>query len=184
MFGTKPFTRTEILARTAAETYHALARDYAGRGDTLNALSCCIEASQRLGIIPRPLAVKDQLVDLVRQLDPDHRLGLSIRRCMLYAEPDLTHSGDVPSRHKFLEQLVSAHQLLNYPSDNMRFNTAYETDRLQLRRCPELPELYVVQYTSGLLSSVNDPYFVAVAATLISHRVPHYLTGICAVVRQ
>lgn len=183
-FVNKPFTHAETLARSGAETYYRLARQYANRGDVLNALSCCIEASQQLIGITRPLAVRDQIVDLVRTIDPQDEIWSRIRRCITYAQPHAACSSAVSHGCTYLERLVSAHQLLDYPTTDSRFNAAYEHAHSQLRQNPELLELYVVQYTSGLCSSLNDLYFAVVPPTAISRRGPHYLTGICAAVRQ
>lgn len=183
-FVNKPFTHTETLARSGAETYYHLARQYASRGDALNALSCCIEASQQLIGFTRPLAVRDQLVDLVRTIDPHDEISSRIHRCITYAQPHPAYSSAVSHGCTYLERFVSAHQLLDYPSADTRFNAAYEHARIQLRHNPEFPELYVIQYTSGLCSSLNDLYFAVVPPTAISRRGPHYLTDICAAVRQ
>lgn len=52
---TKPFTDGEFRARSDAETYFYLARNYATCGDNLNAISCCIEALISTTGITRPL---------------------------------------------------------------------------------------------------------------------------------
>ena len=183
-FAVKPFTQAELLARSAAETYYALAREYTTRGDTLNAVSCCIEASERIAGIARPLAVRDQLVDLMRAIDPLDCICSSIRHCLSCAATSCAHLCSGNSERQYLELLVSAHQLMDYPSDESRFNTACESAYWQLRQDPDLKELYVVVYTSGLCCNVNDRYFVAVPGTMISERGPYFLTAICAVIRN
>lgn len=184
MFVAKPFTYAETIACSASKTYYALARDYAGRGDTLNAISCCLEASDRIDGITRPLAVRDQIVELVRTLDPHDRICRHIRRCMHYTGSNLAHRSAIKAECTYLERLVSAHQLIDYPSNETRFDRAYEHARSKLRQHLELRELYVVAYASELCASVNDHYFTVVEATMISKRGPFYLTDICAAVRQ
>lgn len=182
-FAVKPFTHAELAARSAAETYYALARQYTTRGDTLNAVSCCIEASERIVGIARSLAVRDQLVDLMRAIDPLGCICTSIRHCMCCAA-SCAHLCNGNSERQYLERLVSAHQLLGYPSDEGRFNTACESAIRRLRQDPDLTELYVVVYRSGLCSNGNDRYFAAVPATMISEHGPHFLTDICAFIRN
>lgn len=180
----KPFTQAELLARSAAETYYALAREYTTRGDTLNAVSCCIEASDRIAGIARPLVVRDQLMDLIRAIDPVGRICSRLRHRMSCAATNCAYLCSGNSEHQYLERLVSVHQLVGYPSGDSRFNTACESAYWQLRQDPDLKELYVVVYRSGLCSTANDRYFVAVPATMISEHGPHFLTDICAVVRN
>jgi hypothetical protein len=81
-FAVKPFTHDELIARAAAERYLALARNYVSRGDTLNAVSCCIEALTLIAGVTRPLAVRDQIIDLVRAIDPSDHISSKIRNCM------------------------------------------------------------------------------------------------------
>lgn len=111
----KPFTHAELLARSAAESYYDLAREYAARGSTLNAVSCCIEASERLAGIVRPLAVRDELVDLMRAIDPLGCISSSIRHCMSCAATGYTYLCRGGSEHQYLERLVSA------PNDELSF---------------------------------------------------------------
>lgn len=178
----KLFTQAELRARSAAEAYLSLARNYADCGDTLNAVSCCIEALNVTAGITRPLAVRDQIVDLIRVIDPHDHISLRIKRCML-ACSHLTDTWNPSIDCKYLERFVSAHQLIRYPSDDTRFNVAYEKARLQLRRL-SLPELYVVGHTSELCNGVTDQYFSVASSTMISRGGPYYLTDICAVVRE
>ena len=184
MFVAKPFTHAETIAGSASKSYYALARNYAGRGDTLNAISCCIEASDRIDGITRPLAVRDQIVELVRALDPHDRICRHMRRCMHYSGSNLANSSAMNAQCTYFEQLVSAHQLIDYPSNETRFDRAYEHARSKLRQHPELRELYVVAYASELCRNVNDHYFTVAGARMISKRGPFYLTDICAAVRQ
>lgn len=80
--------------------------------------------------------------------------------------------------HRCLETLVSAHQLISYPSEYGHFNSAYEEAKSTLERHASIDELYVVQY-SGLDGA---PAFACALPTQISDRGPFYLTDICAVV--
>jgi len=134
VFRVKPFTHAELTARTVAESYLELARNYVSRSDTLNAVSCCIEALNRIDGVTRPLAVRDQIIDLARAIDPGDRISSNIRNCM-YAARAITSWATSPDC-KYLERLVSAHQLMDYPCDDKRFNEAYENARWQLRHSP------------------------------------------------
>jgi len=117
----KPFTRAELIVRAAAESYLALARTYMSHCDKLNAISCCIEALTVIAGITRPLAVRDQIIDLVRAIDPGDHISSKIRNCMLYAAHEVTTLWTTSPDCKYLEQLVSAHQLMEYPSEDERF---------------------------------------------------------------
>jgi hypothetical protein len=183
VFTVKPFTHAELIARAAAESYLALARNYLSHGDTLNTVSCCIEALILIDGVTRPLAVRDQIIDLVRAIDPGDDISSKIRNCMYAGRSAITSWATSPDC-KYLERLISAHQLMDYPSDDKRFNEAYENARWQLRKGYNLRELYVIEYRSGLGSPLNDRYFAPVPAAMISRRGPHYLTDICAAVRQ
>ena len=87
---------------------------------------------------------------------------------------------------KHLEQLVSSHQLLTYPSEYRRFNRAYEDAVACLKQNPSIHELYIVQYRIQLAEwhYGGELYFAFVPAALISRNGPYYLTDICAVVRN
>lgn len=178
----KPFTTQELIARTSAEQYLLLAQDYRARGDTLNAISCCLEALEITAGLSRPLAVRDQVIDLLRVLDPISLTSSDIRLC---TQKVWTSDWLAQTQRTRLEHLVSAHQLMRYPSDDTRFNAAYEQARWYLRKNrPQVDELYIVAYTSGLVSRSSDRYFSFVPSAMISAHGPHYLTDICAVVRR
>lgn len=66
----KPFTVAELQARSHGETYLQLAQTYRDSNDTLNAVSCCLEGLALTFGISRPLAARDQLHDLLDNLDP------------------------------------------------------------------------------------------------------------------
>jgi hypothetical protein len=67
---TKPFTHAEQLARDNGRLYLRLAKSYAQRGDLQNAVSCCLEGlCMTLGVL-RPLAIRDQLQDMLGAIDP------------------------------------------------------------------------------------------------------------------
>ena len=84
------------------------------------------------------------------------------------------------------EHLVSAHQLLTYPSEYVRFNRAFEDAFACLKRNPTICELYIVQYRTQFpdLSFGGELHFSFVPAALISRNGPYYLTDICAVLRN
>ncbi|HLJ89857.1 MAG TPA: hypothetical protein VKZ53_23820 [Candidatus Angelobacter sp.] len=67
--GHKPFNEIDRRAKRDAELYLHLAKVYAGRGDNRNAASCCESGFLTVTSVARPLAVRDQLHDLVQQLE-------------------------------------------------------------------------------------------------------------------
>ena len=78
----KPFTPAELTAKLNAETYLDLARSYRNHKDVLNAVISCLEGQQSTIGFSRPLMVRDQLHDLLRQLDPDGTTTARIRALM------------------------------------------------------------------------------------------------------
>jgi len=180
----KPLTKAELTARKSGEYYLSLAHAYRNRGDTLNATSCCIEALESTAGVARPLAVRDQVFDLLRAIDPGDLVSGRMRACMRQSSTNGAYWSPA-LQHKHLERLVSVHQLVPYPSGDIRFNQAYEKATWCLRKTQyDVRELYIVTYTSGLISSSLDRYFAAVPHTMISGCGPYYLTDICAVVRR
>jgi hypothetical protein len=79
---------------------------------------------------------------------------------------------------------VSAHQLLEYPSEYAGFNEAYE-QALSCLRGALVNELYVIQYDTNADTGRNkdDLRFSFVPGALISEQGPFFLTSICAAVR-
>jgi hypothetical protein len=67
---TKPFTQTEHLARENGRLYLQLAKSYVQRGDLQNAVSCCLEGLCMTLGVSRPLAIRDQLQDMLDAIDP------------------------------------------------------------------------------------------------------------------
>jgi len=67
---TKPFSPTELAAKWNGEEYLTLAREYRTRSDITNAVSCCLGGIRLTFGISRPLAVRDELHDLLSELDP------------------------------------------------------------------------------------------------------------------
>lgn len=78
----KPFTVAELQARSHGENYFQLAHTYRDSHDTLNAVSCCLEGLALTFGISRPLAVRDQLHDLLDNLDPLATVSSAIKLCM------------------------------------------------------------------------------------------------------
>ena len=76
----KPFTTAELAARQCAMNYFELAKSYHGMNDHSNAASCCLEGLHATHGISRPLAVRDQLHDLLDALNP-HARQLAMMRC-------------------------------------------------------------------------------------------------------
>jgi hypothetical protein len=79
-----------------------------------------------------------------------------------------------------LTQLVSAHQLLSYPSEDPGFNHAYE-EAIAASKSTAFGglDLYIVQYRAD-----GDVLrFSFVSESSISSQGPYFLTDICAVVR-
>lgn len=186
----KPFTTAELEARTHAENYLRLAKSYGAANDILNAISCCLEGLIGTSGISRPLAVRDQLRDLLDILDPSGSLSRELKSCMTHdalehhsSPREVTKRRSAPP--KYLERLVSVHQLLSYPSEHRRFNRVYEDALACLRQNPSMVELYVVQYRTQLpgLRCGGELHFSFVPAALISRSGPYYLTDICAVLR-
>lgn len=66
----KPLTDAELLAKERGEVQLYLARSYRERGDHESALNCCVMGLRLTYGIPRPLAVRDQLHEMARQIDP------------------------------------------------------------------------------------------------------------------
>jgi hypothetical protein len=79
-----------------------------------------------------------------------------------------------------LEKLISAHQLLSYPSEHQSFNRAYEGALQSLKSSALVRELYIVQYRA----ENGDLCFGYISASSISANGPYHLTDICAVVRK
>lgn len=188
--GAKPFTPDEGFARQLGNAYFELALSYRDANDVPNAVSCCLEGLALTDGISRPLMVRDQLTDLVDCLDPNRELRSRIKLAAqipsgnprpTLAKPQ--HTTRQPSS-TYLERLVSAHQLLDYPSEYKRFNQAYEDALACARSGACVREFYIVQYRSAIGSGKNDLYFSFVPAPLISAEGPYYLTDICAVVRR
>jgi hypothetical protein len=67
---TKPFTQAEQLARENGRRYLQLAKSYVQRGDLENAVSCCLEGLWGTLGVSRPLAIRDQLQDILDAIDP------------------------------------------------------------------------------------------------------------------
>jgi len=78
------------------------------------------------------------------------------------------------------EKLVSAHQLISFPSEAVGFNRAYEGALRLIESSDGVEELYVVQYRSSNMQLC----FCSVPHSLISSDGPYRLTYICAVVRK
>src|ERR1700694_417812 len=79
--GTKPFTEAEQRARNNGQTYLQLAKSYVERGDRDNAVSCCLEGLCLTLGFSRPLAVRDQLQDVLDVIDPAGEVANWIRGC-------------------------------------------------------------------------------------------------------
>jgi hypothetical protein len=77
---TKPFTQTEHLARENGRLYLQLAKSYAQRGDLQNAVSCCLEGLCMTLGVSRPLAIRDQLQDMLDAIDPTGETACRIKR--------------------------------------------------------------------------------------------------------
>jgi len=161
-------------------------------------------AANRVYILERPSARAEfvdhsALVKFVRELagvasliscpEPslDEIAAMAARNSWhLFELPKVSKTRTAPDRasrvseYASLETMVSAHQLISYPSENGRFNTVYEEAKSFLERYPSMDELYVVQYSQP----GGAPEFASAVATQISERGPFYLTDICAVVRQ
>ena len=68
--GCKPFTETELLAKSHAEFCLQLAKLYADECITSTAASCCLAGLLAIDGVSRPFAVRDQLDDLLKTLHP------------------------------------------------------------------------------------------------------------------
>jgi len=78
-------TAAELLAKQRGQTYLDLARSYWMAGDPANAVSCCLEGFEASYGISRPLAIRDQLHDLLHAIDPSEELVTQIRNSMRMA---------------------------------------------------------------------------------------------------
>lgn len=78
----KPFIVAELQARRHGDLYLRLAQTYRASHDILNAVSCCLEGLALTFGISRLLAVRDQLHDLLDNLDPLATLSSEIKLCM------------------------------------------------------------------------------------------------------
>lgn len=187
----KPFTIAELQARSHGETYLHLAHTYSDSHDIFNAVSCCLEGLALTFGISRPLAVWDQLHDLLDNLDPLGTVSSQLKLCLDYTTlrrdenviPESQTSQPAPTN---LETLISAHQLVTYPSAHRRFNRAYEDALACLKRNPSVCELYIVQYRTqlGALRHDGELHFSFIPVGLIARNGPYYLTDICAVLRR
>ena len=83
----KPFTFAELQARSHGQNYLQLANNYRDTNDLLNAVSCCLEGLTLTFGISRPLAVRDQLQDLLDSLDPLGTVSYQLRMRMDYVPP-------------------------------------------------------------------------------------------------
>ena len=187
----KPFSVAELQARSHGQNYFQLAKNYRDSNDLLNAVSCCLEGLVLTFGISRPLAVRDQLQDLLDSLDPFGTVSYQLRMCTDNMRPQcsnhvLTADQTRCVAPKYLEHLVSAHQLLTYPSEYRRFNRAFEDARACLKQNPTVCELYIVQYRTQFtdLRHGGELHFSFVPAALISRNGPYCLTDICAVLRN
>jgi hypothetical protein len=151
----KPFTIAELQARSHGETYLQLAQTYRDSHDILNAVSCCLEGLALTFGISRPLAVRDQLHDLLDNLDPLGTVSSQLKLCLDYIS--LQRDENVTTARQTsrpaptnLETLISAHQLLTYPSEYRRFNRTYEAALACLKQNPSVCELYILQYRTKL----------------------------------
>lgn len=187
----KPLTVAELQARSYGETYLHLAKTYRDSNDLLNAVSCCLEGLALTFGTSRPLAVRDQLQDLLDGLDPFGTVSYQLRTCMDYVPPQrATHAPTAGQTRRvvprYLERLVSAHQLLTYPSEYRRFNRAFEDARACLKQNPTVCELYIVQYRAQFadLHRGEELHFSFVPAALISRNGPYFLPDVCAVLRK
>lgn len=186
----KPHTLLETLANTMAHAYLEQARLYATAKDTPNAVSCCLEGLAATYGIPRPLAVRDQLQDLLGSLDATQEIQVRIgahpnSAAQLHRNrsADFAHATRSPTH---LERLVSVHQLLDYPSDLPSFNRAY-VEAITLQETQPVQEFYLVQYTGPFrrqADHLGNLHLAVVQAAQISATGPFYLTDICAVVRR
>ena len=75
----KPFSVAELQARSYGQNYFQLAKTYRDANDVLNAVSCCLEGLALTFGVSRPLAVRDQLQDLLDGLDPLGTVSYQIR---------------------------------------------------------------------------------------------------------
>ena len=187
----KSFTVAELQARAHGETYMQLAKTYRDLHDILNAVSCCLEGLALTFGISRPLAVRDQLHDLLDNLDPLGTVSHQIKMCMDYTSLQRDKGVITASQARLpaptnLEHLISAHQFLSYPSEYSRFDRTYEDALACLKQNPSICELYIVQYRTqlGALRHDREPHFSFVPAGLISRNGPYCLTDICAVLRN
>ena len=187
----KPFSVAELQARSYGQNYFQLAKTYRDGNDVLNAVSCCLEGLVLTFGISRPLAVRDQLQDLLDSLDPLGTVSYQLRMCMDNMRSQcsnrvLTAGQTRRVAPKYLERLVSAHQLLTYPSEYRRFNRAFEDALACLKQNPTVCELYIVQYRTQFadLHRGGELHFSFVPAALISRNGPYFLTDICAVLRN
>ena len=186
---TKPFTVLESQAKALGDAYLELARLYHANRDLNNAVSCCLEGLNLIFGISRPLAVRDQLHELLQTFDRTCAVSEQIQMCMRHAawhaagrhSVRTTRGGVLPT---YLERLISAHQLVSYPSDDRDFNRAYEEALSYLKRNHSVGEVYIVTYRPALSCNRTVDYFHVVPAAMISKRGPYYLTDICGVVRK
>lgn len=79
----KAFTAPELLAKARGQNYLALAQSYHAENDFPNAVLCCLEGLALTYGVSRPLAVRDQLHDLLTALDPNETLASLIRTSII-----------------------------------------------------------------------------------------------------
>jgi hypothetical protein len=79
------FTAPELLAKARGQNCLALAQSHHPGNDLPNAVSSCLEGIELIYGVPRPLAVRDQLHDLLTPLDPNGTLASLIRMSIINA---------------------------------------------------------------------------------------------------
>lgn len=75
----KPFTPAELAAKQQAEAFLNRARAFQERKDMLHAVLSCLEGQQAMLGVSRPLMVRDQIDDLLFQLDPSGTMTERLR---------------------------------------------------------------------------------------------------------
>jgi hypothetical protein len=157
----------------------------------LSAVSCCLEGLALTFGIPRPLVVRDQLQDLLDNLDVSGAVCRQLRMCLDSGPPQRSNHESTTGQTrcatpKYLERSVSADQLLAYPSEYRCFNRAFEDAFACLEQSPAVCELYIVQYRTQTahLNNGNELHFSFVPAALISRNGPYFLKDICAALRR
>ncbi len=104
----KPFTQTEQQARINGQFWLQVAKSYVRRGDAANAISSCLEGLWLTFGVSRPLAIRDELEDVLDAIDPGRDVTNWIQSCIRTRGP--SPASAVGTRVPAASLLLGSHQ--------------------------------------------------------------------------